>query len=201
MGAELSSTRFNTFITQSVKFFNWGDILTEAGITKVSDKGDQFEIACPFHDDARPSCRLNKTTGQYHCFSCERKGTYTRFLWELNGKSSPYSVFCDQVLKSRPDIQHACGFNSLYVSEKTLDPAFEQRRRFVPTAGLATGMSITTLHSKVKGMGDTWENMVASLTLLQHSVSPDSIFATLKKQHIEVKVPTEKVGLMDLLDM
>ncbi len=201
MAAELSPTRFNIFIEQSLKFFNWDDIMAEAGIKDAQDKGDQYEITCPFHEDKRPSCRLNKATGQYHCFSCERKGTYTRFLWELNGKTAPYSQFCEQVLKARPDIQQACGFSSLMLSEKTLDPAFAKRRTFNPSTALGTGMSITTLHQKVKAMGDTWENMVASMTLLQHDVSPDSIYATLKKQHIEVKVPTERVGLMDLLNM
>lgn len=200
MAYEMSSTRFETFISTSVKFFNWEDIMTEAGITQYSDKGDQYEITCPFHEDKRPSCRLTKSTGQYHCFSCERRGTYTRFLWELNGKTVPYGQFCEQVLKARPDIQQACGFNSLFISEKTLDPAFEKRRVFVPATSLGTGMSITTLHDKVVKMGDTWENLVASMTLLQQGVKPEGIVTTLKKQHIEVKEPARKVGLLDLLD-
>ena len=201
MADELSTTRFEIFIQQSVKFFNWDDIMAEAHITQFSDKGDQYEITCPFHEDKRPSCRLNKVTGQYHCFSCGRKGTYARFLFELNGASGTYSRFCDRILRARPDIQQACGFASLFVNEKTLDPAFEKRRVFKPGTGLGTGMTITTLHSKVKSMGDTWEMMGASLTLLQQGVSPESVNATLKKQQVEVKAPTEQVGLMDLLGM
>ena len=201
MAGEISQTRLSVFIETSIKFFNWEDIMAEAGIKNASDKGDQYEITCPFHDDKRPSCRLNKVTGQYHCFSCERKGTYVRFLWELNGKSMPYSMFCEQVLKARPDIQSACGFVTLLVSEKSLDPAFEQRRVFNPATGLGTGMSLTTLYNKVRGMADTWENMVASTTLLQQGVRPENVYAALKKQHIDVKVPEERVGLMDLLNM
>lgn len=201
MANELSHTKFMTFIEQSIKFFNWEDIMSDAGIKNAQDKGDQYEITCPFHEDKRPSCRLNKETGQYHCFSCGRKGTYTRFLWELNGQVKSYGQFCESVLKARPDLQQACGFNSLMITEKTLDPAFAKRRTFNPATGLGTGMSITTLHQKVKSLGDTWENMAASMTLLQHGVLPESVFATLKKQHIEVKVPTERVGLMDLLGM
>lgn len=201
MASEISPTRLSTFIEVSVKYFNWEDIMTEAGIKDASDKGDQYEITCPFHEDKRPSCRLNKSTGQYHCFSCDRKGTYARFLWELNGRVNSYGQFCEQLLKSHPDIQQACGFNSLMISEKTLDPAFAKRRTFNPGTGLGTGMTITTLHQKVKAMADTWENMVASLTLLQHGVAPESVYATLKKQHIDVKPPAEKVGLMDLLDL
>lgn len=201
MASTLSQERFFTFISESVKFFTWDEILRDANITQLSDKGDQYEITCPFHEDKRPSCRLNKETGQYHCFSCGRKGTYTKFLWELNGRNNQYSQFCEQVLRARPEIQRACGFNSLLINEKTLDPAFEKRRVFNPSTALGTGMSITTLHQKVKGMADTWEQMVASLTLLQQGLSPDSVYATLKKQYVEVKAPSEKVGLMDLLDM
>ena len=200
MPSELSTTRFQTFIEVSLKHFNWEDIMRDAGITNAAVKGDQYEITCPFHADNRPSCRLTKSTGQYHCFSCERKGTYTRFLWELNGKATSYSQFCEQLLKSRPDIQSDCGFKSLMVSEKNLDPAFAKRRTFNPATSLGTGMTITTLHQKVRGLGDSWENMVTSLTLLQHGVAPASVFASMKKQHIDVKVPTERVGLLDLLD-
>lgn len=198
--AELSTDRLYTFIGQSVKFFRWEDILEEARITQVSDKGDQYEITCPFHEDRRPSCRLNKETGQYHCFSCGRKGTYTRFLWELNGKVSSYGRFCEQLLKARPDIQRACGFTTLLITEKSLDPAFEQRRVFTSAQQTGVQMSITSLHSKVKSMGDSWENMVASLVLLQQGVSPEGVYATMKKQLIEIKEPTEKIGLLDLLE-
>lgn len=197
--SDLSTTRFQVFLEQSIKFFNWDDILMEAGITQVSDKGEQYEITCPFHEDRRPSMRLTKATGQYHCFSCGRKGTYTRFLWELNGKATGYGQFCEQVLKSRPDIRNACGFQSLFVTEKTLDPAFEQRRVFTSAQVSSTSMSLTTLYSKVRKMGDTWGNLVTSMTLLQQGVSPDGVYATMKKQSIEIKEPAEKIGLSELL--
>ncbi len=199
MASELSPTRFHTFIEKSIEFFTWDEIMQDAGITNASDKGDQYEITCPFHEDKRPSCRLNKTTGQYHCFSCGRKGTYTRFMWELNGKRTPYSVFCEQVLKAHPDIQKACGFNSLMISEHNLDPAFNKRRVFNANTSLGTGMSITTLQSRCARLSDDWEMMVASLTLLQQGVTPDNVYATLKKQNIEIAMPSKEVGLMDIL--
>ena len=199
MAQEMSTIRFQTFLDVSIKFYNWETILEEAGIVHVSDKGDQYEITCPFHEDKRPSCRLTKATGQYHCFSCERKGTYTRFLWELQGKVNTYGHFCEQLLRSRPDMQSACGFGTLFVSEKTLDPAFEQRRVFTSAQALSAGMSLTTLHSKIKAMGDTWENMVGSLVLLQQDVKPEGVYATMKKKEIKVAMPAERVGLADLI--
>lgn len=200
MAQEMSTTRFQIFIETSIKFYTWDTILEEAGIVNVADKGEQYEITCPFHEDKRPSCRLTKATGQYHCFSCERHGTYTRFLWELQGQPTTYSRFCEQILRSRPDIQSACGFNTLFITEKTLDPAFEQRRVFTSALATSAGMSLTTLHSRIKSMGDNWENMVASLTLLQQGVSPEGVFATMKKREIKVAVPVERVGLADLFD-
>lgn len=199
MADELSQEKFFIFIQESTKYFRWEDIMADAGITNASDKGSQYEITCPFHEDKRPSCRLNKETGQFHCFSCGRKGTYTKFLWELNGKQQPYSRYCEQVLKARPDIQKACGFTSIFVSEKTLDPAFEKRRVFNPASTMGTPMSYTTLYQKVKGMGDEWENLVTSLTLLQQEVKPESVIATMTKKQVKVSVPTERIGLMDLL--
>ena len=201
MADNISSVRFETFIQVSLKYFTWEGILQDANITNVSDKGTQFEITCPFHEDKRPSCRLNKVTGQYHCFSCGRKGTYTRFLWELNGKTQNYALYCEQVLRARPDIQKSCGFSTIVMSEKSLDPAFEKRRIFTPGVSLGSGMTITTLHQRVKSMGDSWENMVTSMTLLQHGLSAESVYATMKKQNIAIKAPTEQVGLMDLLNM
>lgn len=200
MPQEMSTTRFATFIEQSVKFYDWDTILLEAGITQVSDKGEQYEITCPFHEDKRPSCRLTKATGQYHCFSCERRGTYTRFLWELQGQVNTYSQFCEQILKSRPDMQSACGFNTLFITEKTLDPAFDRRRVFSAASALSAGMSLTTLYSKVRAMGDTWENMVASLVLLQQDVAPEGVYATMKKQEIKVNAPIEQMSLLDIID-
>lgn len=200
MPRALSEVRFKQFLQSSTKYFSWDSILQEAGIGEVSDKGDQYEIRCILHDDRRPSLRLNKVTGVYHCFSCGASGTYTKFLWELSGRSVPYSEYCEQILKSHPAMQEELRFNSLFITEKGLDPGFNQRRVFDRKAHLGSSMPITTLASQVRKVGDTWENLTFTLTLLQQGVATDGILTLVKKHNIKVQEPAEKVSLMDLLD-
>jgi DNA primase len=44
------------------------------------EQGKDFLIACfnPEHDDSNPSCRVDKVTGIFHCFSCGHKGDIFR---------------------------------------------------------------------------------------------------------------------------
>lgn len=199
MQKTVSDERFKEFLRVSTKYFSWDIILEEAGIGNVSDKGDQYEITCPFHDDKRPSMRLNKLTGVYHCFSCDRKGTYTKFLWELNGKSTTYSQFCEQVLQAHPAMQEELRFQSLFVTQDTLAPEFNKRRVFDRTSIASKELPLTVLVSKARELSDDWETMVLSLTLLQQGVSTSNVYALLKKQHIAVNDSGPRVNLMDII--
>lgn len=40
----------------------------------------QEQIACPFHNDDRPSCSINKHKGLFNCFACDAKGNVLRFV-------------------------------------------------------------------------------------------------------------------------
>lgn len=199
MPRQLSETRFQQFIQESLRYFSWESILQSAGITEVADKGEQFEIRCILHEDKRPSLRLTKSTGVYHCFSCGAKGTYTKFLWELGGRATSYSDYCEQVLKAHPAMQEALKFNSLFVTETSLDPAFNTRRVFDPKAHLGSGMPITTLASRVRALDDTWDGLVLSLTFLQQGVQPEGVLTMMQKRHIQIETPSERISLMDLL--
>lgn len=196
----LSDERFKEFIAVSRKYFSWDIILRDAGITEVADKGEQYEIKCILHEDKRPSLRLTKNVGTYHCFSCGCKGTYTKFLWELSGRNVPYSEYCEQILKAHPQMQEELKFTSLFISEKTLDPAFNNRRVFDRKEHLGAAMPITALVTKVRKMDDSWPSLVTSLTMLQQGVTPEGVLALMQKQHIDIKEPTEKLSLMDLLN-
>lgn len=200
MMRKVSDERLKKFIDLSLKYFNWETILRDAHITEVADKGDQYEIKCIKHEDKRPSLRLTKSNGVYHCFSCGAKGTYTKFLWELSGRQVGYAEYCERILKAHPDMQASLGFISLFISEKTLDPAFNQRRVFNPRSHLGTSLPVTTLASKVRKIDDSWAGLVLSMTLLQQGVTTDGVLAMVQKQHVEVKEPAERISLMDLLD-
>lgn len=195
----LSEERFKAFHQILPKYFSWDVILQENKIDAGSDKGDQYEITCPFHADKRPSMRLNKVTGVYHCFSCGRKGTYVRFIWELMGKQISYSDFCEEVLKAHPSMQHELGFVSLYITATTLDKEFTERQVFDPASLANSPIPYTTLVNKVRAIDDTWENLVLSLSLLQSGIQTDGVLTVVQKQHIDVKVPKKRVSALDLL--
>lgn len=199
MQAKVSDERFRAFHDVVRKYYSWESILAEAGITNIADKDQQYEITCPFHEDKRPSMRLTKGTGTYHCFSCGRKGLYPRFLWELSGANVPYAQFCEQILKSMPGMQQELHFTSLFVSESTLDPAFNQRRVFDPKNHVGMELPITTLVSKLRKLDDSWSTLAVSLSLLQQGVPPESILVSMEKQHITVRKPEMKINAMDLL--
>lgn len=196
-----SNERFQSFLKASTKYYTWDIILAEANIKDVSDKGDQYEIPCPLHEDWSPSMRLTKHNGVYHCFSCGAAGTYTKFLWELSGRGIPYAEFCEQILKANPAMQLELKFKSLFVDEKSLAPEFNQRRVFKKDAHLGQAMPITTLASKVRSLGDTWENLVVSLSLLQTGMTTDGVYEVIRKRHEEsAKIKTtKKMSVMDLI--
>lgn len=199
MHRQLSDERFRAFHDVVKKYYSWEAILADAGITNIADKDQQYEITCPFHEDKRPSMRLTKSTGVYHCFSCGRKGTYPKFLWELSGASVPYSQFCEQILKSMPGMQQELHFTSLFISEGSLDPAFNQRRVFDPKSHVGSEMPLTTLVAKLRKMDDSWNSLAVSLSLLQQGVPPESILVSMEKRHISIKKPEVKINAMDLL--
>lgn len=197
----VSKERFEQFKNTVKRFYSWELILHEAGITEYSDKGDQLEIKCILHEDWNPSMRLTKSTGVYHCFSCGAAGTYTKFLWELTGRSLPYMVFCDQILQSHPEIQAELGFTSLFISEKTLDPEFDKRRVFNKSTGTNTELPIVSLAREVMRRDNTWKGLVLSLSLLQQGVRSDNVLSLVKRSNIPLSKDLEnkEISVMDLL--
>lgn len=200
MRREVSDERFKAFHDAVKKYYNWDIVLRETGITQVSDKGDQYAIPCPLHEDWDPSMRLNKELGAFHCFSCGAKGGYVKFLWLLGGKSLPYSEYCEQILKSNASLQQDLQFNSLFVTNKSLDPSFNRRRVFDRKSQASKEMPMTLLHSRVKSISDSWEMMVLSLTLLQQGLPADNVYNVVKRRYAGVKEENERIKLMDLIN-
>jgi len=58
----------------------WKAQLPEAGAyfaslgLRLIGRGEWRSALCPFHDDRRPSLRVNIRTGAFRCFSCGAKG-------------------------------------------------------------------------------------------------------------------------------
>ena len=122
-------------------------------------------------------------------------------MYELSGKTIPMSQYFEQVLKRTPAMQQELGFNSLFIDAFTLDPGFEGRRKFSPKDHIGATMPLSVFTKKVQSLGDTWENLVYSLTLMQEGESLEKIHSQLF--HIsenETVKPVEEISLMSLLD-
>lgn len=51
------------------------EYLTREGVS-FSDRGGRWlSMVCPFHDDTRPSLRVNKDSGAFRCMACDRRGS------------------------------------------------------------------------------------------------------------------------------
>ncbi len=63
-------------------------ILTNAGVQRVYENGDEVYGICPNpdHDDHRPSWSMNSTTFAHHCFSCGFSGGLESLLRDLTGE-------------------------------------------------------------------------------------------------------------------
>jgi DNA primase len=62
-------------------------ILNHYGIETQQDgtKAGQIKALCPFHDDTKPSLKVNLERKIYHCFPCEAKGNVLDFVMAREG--------------------------------------------------------------------------------------------------------------------
>lgn len=54
-------------------------VLSHYGINHKVDRV-QDQISCPFHDDDKPSCSVNKQRGMFRCFGCDEQGNVLKFV-------------------------------------------------------------------------------------------------------------------------
>lgn len=54
-------------------------VLSHYGINHQSERV-QDQISCPFHDDDKPSCSVNKQRGMFRCFGCNEQGNVLKFV-------------------------------------------------------------------------------------------------------------------------
>lgn len=57
----------------------FGEILARYGLSGER-KGNEILLRCPFHDDAKPSCRVNLERAIWNCFGCDAKGNVLDFV-------------------------------------------------------------------------------------------------------------------------
>lgn len=71
-------------LKESVKF---AEVLAHYGIPMRPDKGYELVGKCPFHDEEKPSFRVNTEKNVFHCFGCGAKGNALDFVVQKEGVS------------------------------------------------------------------------------------------------------------------
>jgi 5S rRNA maturation endonuclease (ribonuclease M5) len=51
----------------------------------IRQKSGDITIRCPFHNDSNPSCSVSLDKRCFHCFGCDRSGTFLELLVQLKG--------------------------------------------------------------------------------------------------------------------
>ena len=198
---QLSTERMQQVDAISHKYFDWLSVLGDAGIKEVQDLQGQYLLKCPFHPDKRPSFRIRVHEHNYHCFSCNGFGSVLKLMWKLSNTTMTQAQFYEQVLKRTPGMQAELGFNSIYLDAMSLDSGFNTRRTFDPSSHIGSTMPLSVLSRRIRSLGDTWENLVYSLTMLQLGESPDSILAQMNKiTNSSVAKASKTVSLLELLE-
>ena len=59
-------------------------VLEHYGI-EVTRRGDELTASCPFHEDAKPSFKVNTAKGVFNCFGCGAKGNVLEFVQRKEG--------------------------------------------------------------------------------------------------------------------
>lgn len=63
-------------------------VLTGSGISVYSDLGSDYMIFCPFHNNTRtPAAEVNKETGIFFCFSCQKAASLNELIMHTSGRS------------------------------------------------------------------------------------------------------------------
>lgn len=66
---------------------NFENVLASYGIALEKDGSNlaQHKALCPFHDDQKPSLKVNTEKNIYHCFVCDAGGNILEFVMAMDG--------------------------------------------------------------------------------------------------------------------
>ena len=76
-------TNSNSYTSEQIK-----RILTGSGITIESEVDSDYIIFCPYHNNSRtPAGEIDKVTGNFFCFSCQKVADLTEFVMHTSARS------------------------------------------------------------------------------------------------------------------
>ena len=177
--------RLRALIQEIPNFYKVEDVLASY---PLQDLGDQYVLPCPFHKDSRPSFRVRKSSGVYHCFSCNATGSLLKLMYKLSNSHLSYLYFAESILKENKMLQGVLGFDTVLEEKKT---EYKSHKRFIPNKELP--IPITTLKNIVSKSDNTFKAMAASLTMLQEGISPNLIAQAYKEPVINLLEEMEDI--------
>lgn len=96
---------------------------------RFTKKGDELTASCPFHEDRKPSFKVNTAKGVFNCFGCNAKGNVIDFVQRKEGGT---------IRQAALEVARICGIetdkgekNPEAVDEPTATPATDAT---VPTS-------------------------------------------------------------------
>ena len=212
--AQLIRERMQALDKSAHKYLNWEAVLGNAGIKDIQDLSGQLLCKCPFHDDWSPSFRVVLDKNFYHCFSCGDGGSILKLAYKTSGSGLSKVQYYEQFLKANRFLQADLGFDSVFLNvrasafgskdgQETLPPA---RERFNAKGHIGGTVPLTVLAQKVRAQGDTWENLVYTLTMLQQGEQADEIlYSVTERTNIAKELAStgkaKKMSLMDLFTL
>lgn len=150
--------------------------------------GDTW-IACPFHEDASPSCSINEEKYVYHCFSCGSRGNLINLISEYKSRyensGMGYYQILNGILNTDQVAQAELGFTSIYVndssftdsnaSQSILDGTASRfifkadKGRYMPTSYCELADFLIKNHADLK-------QIKLFVILMQNNIPPKEIF-------------------------
>lgn len=103
------------------------DVLTHYGCARPNQR-DQFLIRCPLpgHDDRDPSCSIDLSKRQFHCFGCDRGGSILDFVAYREGLDPDRD---DDLRSAARTLADVC---SLPLSERARGPKSREKASRAP---------------------------------------------------------------------
>jgi hypothetical protein len=156
------------------------------------ERGSDLWIACPFHDDASPSCSINEEKYIYHCFSCGSKGNLINLIVDYKNKfedsGTGYYRVLNSFLQNDKVMQAELGYDSIYVNQAEDKFDFNealQKFRFDPPKGFVYPSSYCELADLLIKRKATINQIKLFIILMQEEVSVREIYNELYDEGLD----------------
>jgi hypothetical protein len=162
------------------KYLTLSRVFGEFGVhSNESERGDEYTVSCPFHDDKRPSLGINDQRGVWHCFSCGRGGdavsAYRSLMYARKGISVAYDDAIDQLLARCPNLE-ILPFTTVHEAESRIVAEDFTVNRYRPGVVVPRTMSDVYRYMRKAGLV-SFEDVAIAVDQMLARLGPDTIIA------------------------